>query len=206
MKDSSIWYLQYQGAEHGPFSMIELENMLGARKFVDRIHLWRPGLSHWLPVRMDALAGNTPSLFLRNELIAYERDESLRKSATESANAAGVMRRKFARRGLVAIVFAIAPGGRRSYLGVSLDFSERGIGIRLERPSEFPAGTRLSLEVHPLSLTGLGPFRVAGEVKWSGAHRLGIELTDYAQAERAMALLELEKIARMLAPESPLVP
>jgi hypothetical protein len=194
-----FWYMQYQGVEHGPFGFGEVVTMLSGKKLEGTIHVWREGLAHWLPIRVDMLAGNTPALLLRRELIQYERSQEIRAAATQQASAHATTHRHYARRGLVATVYGLGIGGRRHYLGVLSDFSARGLGIRLEKTAQWPVGTEFKLEILPLTLTGLQSFRVGGTIRWTSATDMGLVLTDFAQAEQAMALLDLKAVATKFA-------
>jgi hypothetical protein len=174
--------------------------MLTSKKFEGTVHFWRPGLAYWLPIRMDALAGSTPALFLRRELIAYEQRKDRRGTTTFSAKAKAMAQRRFPRQGLVATVFLVSAGGKRDYLGICLDVSARGLGVQLDQVCGFPEGAHVTIELVPLSLTGLQPFRVQGSVRWSSATEMGLELTDYAQAEQAVAVLDLQRLVEAVVP------
>src|SRR3954463_1468845 len=115
MKDyAGFWYVQYQGVEYGPFGFREVVAMLASGKLEETIHIWREGLAHWLPIRVDTLKGNTPALLVRRELIQYERNQAQNAGASASAlvSSGGATRRQLSRTGLVATVFGVGAAGK----------------------------------------------------------------------------------------------
>ena len=185
--NSPFWYLLYNGGEHGPLKFDELVALLSARKLVGRLHFWRPGLVMWIPIDIDAEDRTPPSVLLQNEIANYERCRRRRENATAYAASFGREPRRHQRHGFVATVFGLSSTGRRLYLGVCLDLSARGLSVQSDQEGQISTGMGLSLEVVPISLSGLKPFRVTGEVRWSKNGQFGVELSTHAEAERTIA-------------------
>src|SRR6185295_2243666 len=114
---SAFWYVQYQGGEHGPFKFDELTKLLGAKKLLGRIHIWRPGLVHWITLNIDRQDLTPASILIQNAIALYEKVRRRRAMATASANMSATRVRRDERQGFVASVFSVSPSGRRRYVG-----------------------------------------------------------------------------------------
>jgi hypothetical protein len=186
--NSPVWYLQLNGSEHGPLKFGELIALLSARRLQGALYFWRPGLMSWVPIQALPQDSTPASVLVQNEIANYERNRKRRENSTAYALSMGEAQpRRSARHGFVASVFTLSPEGRRQYLGVCTDLSARGLGIKLEEGQEVSVGQSLSLEVVPISVSGLKAFRVKGKVRWSTSGLMGLELSNYAAAERALA-------------------
>jgi hypothetical protein len=185
--NSPFWYLQYNGTEHGPLQFGELVALLSGKKLQGRVHFWRPGLVTWTPLLVEAHELSPPSVLIQNEIANYERARRRRENASAYAVSLGREPRRHPRVRLVATVFTLSANGRRHYLGTCIDVSARGLAVRLEEEGDFAVGTGLSLEVVPISVSGLRPFRVQGTVRWSSGEKIGLELTSHAEAEKTVA-------------------
>jgi hypothetical protein len=200
---SSFWYLQYQGGEHGPFKFEEMTKLLGSKRLLGKIHFWRPGLVHWMPVEIDRQDLTPPSILIQNAIALYEKIRRRKLLATASANLSIQRVRRDERQGFVGSVFTVSASGRRRYLGTCLDLSRRGAGIMLEKEvAECPAGSELVLEIVPISCCGISPFQVRGEVRWSNGKTIGVDLTDGLGAEMALGQMESQRKSELLAAET----
>jgi hypothetical protein len=188
--NSPFWYVQFQGGEHGPFKFGELTTLLGAKRLLGTIFFWRPGLTHWISVEIEPHDISPPSVLVQNAIALYERARRRQASASASATLWGRAPRRFERRGFVGTVFTLSAAGKRHYLGVCSDISERGLGVVLEKAGECPVGFNLSIEVVPISVSHLAPFRVMGTVRWTDSNVIGIELSDHEAAGQVLSELD----------------
>jgi hypothetical protein len=185
--NSPFWYLQYGGSEHGPFGFDEVVKLLGSKRLKGTVHFWRPGLVTWVELHIDVQDQNHPSVLIQNAIANYERFRRRKENATAYAISLGREPRKHARHGFVASVFSVSESGRRDYIGVCIDLSERGLGVSLHPDVSCDKGALVSLEIVPISVSGLRSFRTKGTVCWSAEGQIGVELMHYAGAERTIA-------------------
>src|SRR5581483_262886 len=144
---SPFWYLQYGGSEHGPFKFDELVALLAAKRLKGVVHFWRPGLTHWVRLEIELQDPTSPSILLQNEIANYARAKRRKDNATAYAISLGREPRKHVRHPFVATVFALSENGKRQYIGVCADLSDRGLGVTLHPDVACDKGAFVSLEV-----------------------------------------------------------
>jgi PilZ domain/GYF domain 2 len=157
------WYLQYDGSEFGPLSLIEIQQIVNSKKLAGPLFAWRPGFAKWLPVKEVV------------ELTKLNQETKILPVQTDSSN-----KRTKARLPFLAAVKYTTPGDisreNLKYTGISRDISEGGMLIMSK---EFPGATgdQLFVRVEPASDVGIPNFEIVGQVRrvLQNAEGFGVE-------------------------------
>jgi hypothetical protein len=188
---SLIWYAQHKGCEYGPLTLGELERLIEGFRKHGSVHIWRPGLAHWIPIACELQDRTPPKVLLQNQIVEYERTSRRKASGAATVYLQNDYTRRDERHGLVATVFLLFPGGKREFAGVCVDISARGLRIAVDGGEEtVRPGSTWAFEIVPISLSHLGSARVTGRVCWSAGTERGVELMDHSGAEALISELQ----------------
>lgn len=153
-----IWYLQSQGAEFGPFSFMELGQILNSGKLSGKIYVWKEGLVNWMEVgSIEQVLADLPQAE-RTKSFVIER---------------GANKRLYIRSAIVATVSVKLDG--EIHTGLCLDISEGGVQVG-KWTARVKLGSSYSIIITPLGLTGIAPFTAEAVVSWTDEK---LELTGF---------------------------
>ena len=178
----TLWYLQFDGTEFGPFVPEELAAILSSGKIRGELYAWCQSMPRWEPVAdIPELAPYLPATAAAPRAAAQASPTPAQRPARPSDN------RRKSRCPLMATVALVHSKQGRLPLGICSDVSPTGVQIICGDPqASFDHGETLKLEITPLGATGVRPFSVRAKVVWlkADSRKLGLTFTAIQEADR----------------------
>lgn len=154
------FYLHVIGAEHGPFTMQEVRDLIDKAKFDEQVYLWCKNIQFWVPIQQFPEFAH---LKFKSSKITKTRNDVFEKAATAPAGHEG---RATARTGFVSTVRVNRAGMNEKIFGVCIDVSATGLQVRLENHLNLQKGEEVFFEMMPLSLIGLPRLTGKARIAW----------------------------------------
>ncbi|MBS1960292.1 MAG: DUF4339 domain-containing protein [Bdellovibrionales bacterium] len=154
------FYLHVIGAEHGPFTMQEVRDLLDKTKFDEQVYLWCKTLQFWVPIQQF---GEFAHLRFKSSKITKTQNDVFEKAANAPEGHEG---RSQQRTGFVATIRVSRNGMNEKIFGVCIDVSTTGLQVRLENHLGLAKGEEISFEMMPLSLIGLPRLNGKARIAW----------------------------------------
>lgn len=176
------WYLQYDGSEFGPLSLLEIQQIVNSKKLAGPLFAWRPGFAKWLPVKEVV------------ELTQLMQETKILATEPREANKRGNARLPF-----LATVKFTTPGDisreNLKFTGISRDISEGGMLIMTK---DFPGktGEQLFVRVEPASDVGIPNFEIVGQVRRVLPNKDGFGLEFKQMPKKLITILKEYSISK----------
>ena len=162
------WHLLIDDNEVGPFTISEIESAFKQGKRPDRAYVWRKSMKRWKPI------GLVPEMKHLNAS-SYGADFVDEKEEHESSVENYQNLRRAFRKNFIASVVRISEAGIKQMIGVCGNITLEGLHLHQDSfRVEYPIGSRHTLEIKPIKLSKLVPFRVVAVVRWVDSESYGI--------------------------------
>jgi hypothetical protein len=174
------WHLLIDDNEGGPFTLREIETAFKAGKKPERAYVWKTGMKRWRPIGKVAE-------FKHLNVGAYGADFAEDEQEDELEMGRNV-RRSF-RKSFVASVLRISETGIRQMIGVCGNITVDGLHLFQDQfRVQYPLKSQHLLEIKPLKLMRIPPFRVMAEVRWMDpdTHGIGFQFMEISPTDQQL--------------------